>query len=95
MVDSIFIIHIAVKRLCNIYFSVSCVDILFVLILTQIACSLSDIDECSEAHIIKMNECHRKASCIYTQGSYNCSCYPEYTGNGFNCKGAVGFCYQF
>ena len=50
-------------------------------------CSLSDIDECGEAHAVKMNNCHPNASCTNTQGSYNCSCKPKYIGNGTNCKG--------
>ena len=34
-----------------------------------------------------MNECHPNASCINTQGSYNCSCNPKLIGDGFNCEG--------
>ena len=40
--------------------------------------SLSDVDECSEAHPFKMNKCHPNASCTNTQGSYNCSCNPTF-----------------
>ena len=39
-------------------------------------------DECSEVYGVKMNDCHPKASCVNTQGSYNCSCNPSYIGNG-------------
>ena len=49
-----------------------------------ILCPLSDIDECSEAHTVKMNKCHPNASCTNTQGSYNCSCNPKYIGDGLN-----------
>ena len=38
-----------------------------------------------------MNECHMNASCVNTQGSYNCSCYTTFIGNGFECKGTFGF----
>ena len=40
--------------------------------------SLSDVDECSEAHPFKMNKCHPNASCTNTQGSYNCSYNPTF-----------------
>ena len=61
-------------------------------------CTVSDTDECSEAPT-KMNKCHPNASCINTQGSYNCSCDPAYNGDGwmdgFNCKGTFIFCHAF
>ena len=57
----------------------------------SICLSLLDIDECSEAHAVKLNKCHPNASCINTKGSYNCQCNPTYTGNGFKCKGTFGF----
>ena len=47
--------------------------------------SFLDIDKCSEAGAVKMNNCHLNASCINTQGSYNCFCNPTYIGDGFNC----------
>ena len=50
-------------------------------------CSLSDVDECSEAHPFKMNKCHPHASCTNTQGSYNCSSDPAFIGDGFDCTG--------
>ena len=34
-----------------------------------------------------MNDCHPNASCVNTQGSYNCSCNPTYIGNGAICEG--------
>ena len=49
--------------------------------------SLLDIDECSEVYDVKMNDCHLNASCVNTQGSYNCSCNPTYIGNGAICEG--------
>ena len=36
-----------------------------------------------------MNDCHRNASCVNTQGSYNCSCNPTYIGNGSICEGKI------
>ena len=53
--------------------------------------SLSDVDECSEAHPFKMSKCHPNASCTNTQGSYNCSCNPTFIGDGFDCEGQFGF----
>ena len=42
---------------------------------------LPDIDECkSEIH-----DCDVNANCINTLGSYNCSCWPGYKGNGIIC----------
>ena len=49
--------------------------------------SVPDIDECSEVYGVKMNNCHLNASCVNTQGSYNCSCNPTYFGNGSTCEG--------
>ena len=60
-------------------------------IFLQWVCSLLDIDECSEVHAVKMNKCHPNASCINTQGSYNCCCNPTYIGDGFKCGGMFGF----
>ena len=41
-----------------------------------------DYDECEEdVHV------HKKATCINTVGSYRCSCYKGYNGNGKVCKG--------
>ena len=94
--SSNFIISTGVKRLQKIIvtlisFILSCNDIYFSLILTKYAHYLSDIDECCEAHPSKMIKCHPNASCINTQGSYNCSCKPTYMGSGFECKGTFGF----
>ncbi|XP_022805383.1 uromodulin-like [Stylophora pistillata] len=33
-----------------------------------------------------MNNCHLHASCMNTQGSYNCSCNPKYIGDGYECE---------
>ena len=38
-----------------------------------------------------MNKCHPNASCTNTQGSYNCSCNPNYIGNGLKCEGMFRF----
>ena len=35
----------------------------------EVCCFLSDVDECSKAHAVKMNGCHPNASCTNTQGS--------------------------
>ena len=45
--------------------------------------SCSDVDECAE----DVHDCHRKAECINTRGSYRCSCLNGYHGNGKQCKG--------
>ena len=39
----------------------------------------ADIDECE----IEADICHVNAECTNTDGSYTCSCYGGYTGDGF------------
>ena len=88
-----FIIIIGVQRLLHFVtfsFLLSSRGTRYSLILTQYACSLSDIDECREVHVDKIKQCHPSASCINTQGSYNCSCNPDYIGDGFSCEGTFG-----
>ena len=41
-----------------------------------------DIDEC-----LATNQCNIKANCSNLVGSYNCSCLPGYSGNGYECSG--------
>ena len=43
-----------------------------------------DTDECSDG---ELNQCHDNATCHDNDGSYECSCYQGFTGNGFNCSG--------
>jgi hypothetical protein len=46
--------------------------------------NISDIDECSEGNFT----CHPNATCMNTQGSYNCQCKNGYVRNGKeNCTG--------
>ena len=40
-----------------------------------------DIDECFEW----LYDCHEMAFCNNTNGSFNCTCYPGYGGDGVNC----------
>ena len=44
---------------------------------------LSDINECTT----NVHTCDANAVCNNTQGSYNCTCSPGYTGNGTSCNG--------
>ena len=51
----------------------------------------SDIDECSEENFT----CHPNATCINTQGSYNCQCKDGFEGDGKkNCTGGKLFIKQ-
>ena len=45
---------------------------------------ISDINECR-----KDFPCHSNATCNNTNGSYICTCYSGYSGDGFNCTGKV------
>ena len=42
---------------------------------------LSDIDECSTGSV-----CHENAECLDTPGSYECTCFSGYTGDGHTCQ---------
>ena len=42
---------------------------------------LSDIDECSTGSV-----CHENAECMDTPGSYECTCFSGYTGDGHTCQ---------
>ncbi|CAH3133412.1 unnamed protein product, partial [Porites lobata] len=41
-----------------------------------------NVDECQ----ISSHNCSDNATCINTEGSFNCSCKPGYRGNGYNCS---------
>ena len=42
---------------------------------------ISDVDECQ----MSTHNCSDNATCINTEGSFNCSCKTGYRGNGYNC----------
>ena len=48
-------------------------------------CEMPDENEC------KFRPCDVFAHCTNTMGSFFCSCYPGYEGDGFSCKGKVMF----
>ncbi|CAH3192560.1 unnamed protein product, partial [Porites evermanni] len=41
-----------------------------------------DINECTT----NVHKCDTNAVCSNTEGSYNCTCSPGYTGNGTSCN---------
>ena len=43
-----------------------------------------DIDECATG----TQSCSADAVCYNAEGSYNCSCKPGYSGDGWYCKGS-------
>ena len=42
-----------------------------------------DIDECFEGR----DTCHSNATCMDTDGSFECTCDNGFTGDGYNCSG--------
>lgn len=44
-------------------------------------CLLLDVNECKE------RPCDVFAHCTNTVGSFQCSCFPGYEGDGFTCRG--------
>ena len=42
----------------------------------------TDIDECASG----THSCDRNAMCTNTEGSFNCACYPGFTGDGLSCS---------
>ena len=47
--------------------------------------SLLDIDECTTG----LNNCDGNATCTNTNGSYFCTCFEGYTGDGYSCERKV------
>ena len=47
------------------------------------ASSSLDINECTT----NADDCDPNAFCTDTNGSFNCTCDPAYTGNGTSCTG--------
>lgn len=46
-----------------------------------IHCRFTDVNEC------KSRPCDVFAHCTNTVGSFQCTCFPGYIGNGFECEG--------
>ena len=45
--------------------------------------TLSEIDECT----LGTDNCHEKATCANTAGSFICTCIDGYSGDGVTCAG--------
>ena len=45
----------------------------------------TDVNECKYGS----HNCDVNANCTNTEGSFNCSCNPGYTGNGTYCNGKI------
>ena len=63
---------------------VKVIDLLFIFdLVTVMLCSIcTDIDEC----VTDTHSCDRNAMCTNTEGSFNCDCYPGFTGDGSSCS---------
>jgi len=57
----------------------------FVKPLSYLFPTLLDIDECNSTGIY----CDVNAECVDTEGSFNCTCKPGFTGDGFYCSGLL------
>ena len=44
-----------------------------------------DVDECD----LGIDNCHPNATCTDTDGSFECSCDPGFTGSGTDCAGKI------
>ena len=45
---------------------------------------MTDVDECADS---SLNNCHSRATCTDTDGSFTCTCNDGYAGNGVTCEG--------
>jgi len=55
-------------------------------------CTVSDVNECfpneiSDEYIHLAHNCHADANCTNTNGSFYCTCYTGYSGDGVTCVG--------
>ena len=88
-----FLIHVVrVKQTQGTTFSIVVVVIVslsVILIIIGLTLNFSDINEC----ITGLDQCCKTppAECDNTIGSYNCTCPPGYTGDGFTCTGNLVF----
>lgn len=55
----------------------------FMMTNTFVSAWSSDLDECQTM----LHNCHRRANCTNTEGSYVCTCQDLFTGNGTHCEG--------
>ena len=58
---------------------------LIILFLSPLLSYYSDIDECGSGS----HNCSEHATCINTDGHFNCSCKPGYIGDGYMCSGII------
>ena len=49
--------------------------------------TIADIDECKD----DTHNCHPKADCSNSHGSFNCACFQGYSGDGVTCTGMMVF----
>ena len=49
----------------------------------QCCTCFADVNEC----ITGVNNCNANADCNNTEGSFECTCKPGYSGNGVDCTG--------
>ena len=45
----------------------------------------TDVNECENGGL---NNCHEKANCTNTEGSFDCNCNDGYSGSGTECTGS-------
>ena len=61
------------------------------IIIATMCVMYADVDECET----RVDECDEKANCTNTEGSYNCTCFIGYSGNGTFCEGTYIHNYKY
>ena len=87
IVDTLGMVSIAVVNLFIFYFQISLSKYTVYKSVEFGICFSLDINECLS------EPCDSNATCLNTDGSFECSCNTGYSGNGFKCNGKFAHIY--